>query len=356
MELKQIIDSIKPVNEEIFNEAVDRTSQLLMPPRAMGKLNDLSERLCAMVGHLKPKFDNKGVFVMVGDHGVVEEGVSAFPQEVTGQMIGAFTYGIATINALCSQAGVSVVVTDVGSVSDIPATQVSDKAEYLVRKVANGTKNFVKEPAMTREEAIQSVVTGYEIAIEYIEKSNLDLMTTGDMGIGNTTPSAAIGAVYTGVPVDVMTGRGSGIDDDALKHKTKVIADAIAMHQPDKNDAIDVLSKVGGFEIGAIAGAMLAGAAKNIPVVVDGVISTAGAIIANGISPLAKGYMVAGHKSVEPGQIKMLEHLELEPLLNLGMRLGEGTGAVVAMGILDSAAVIIRDVATFAEAGVSVPD
>jgi nicotinate-nucleotide--dimethylbenzimidazole phosphoribosyltransferase len=353
MKLSEIIDSIKNVDKEMYEKAVERTSNLIMPPRAMGRLNDLSEQLCAISGTLKPKYDKKGVFVMAGDHGVTEEGVSAFPQEVTAQMIGAFTVGIATINALCNDAGVRVVVTDVGGVVDVPAKKISDKADYIVRKVAHGTKNFAKEPAMTREQAEQCVIIGYEVAMEYIEKEGLNLITTGDMGIANTTPSAAIGAVYTGEPVSIMTGRGSGIDDAALKNKTMVIENAIKLHNPDKSDAIDVLSKVGGFEIGAIAGAMLAGAARGVPVIVDGVISTAGALIAAGICPAAKEYMIAGHKSVEPGQIKMLEYLGLSPLLDLGMRLGEGTGAVVAMAVVDSAAAVIRDVATFAEAGVS---
>lgn len=353
MRLTEVIGSIESIDKEMYEKAVERTSNLIMPPRAMGRLNDLSEQLCAISRTLKPRYAKKGVFVMAGDHGVVDEGVNAFPQEVTGQMIGAFCAGVATINALCNEEGVRVVVTDVGAIPDVPATKISDKADYVVRKVAKGTKNFAKEPAMTREEAEQSVITGYQVAVEYIEKEGLELITTGDMGIGNTTPSSAIGAVFTGVSVDIMTGRGSGIGEDALAHKTKVIKDAINLHQPDKNDAIDVLAKVGGFEIGAIAGAMLAGASKGIPVIVDGVISTAGALIAAALSPEAKGYMIAGHKSVEPGQIKMLEYLGLDPLLDLGMRLGEGTGAVVAMSLVDSAAAIIRDVVTFAEAGVS---
>lgn len=353
MNLNQIIESIKPIDKEMYEKAVERTSNLIMPPRAMGRLNDLSEQLCAISGTLAPRYEKKGVFVMAGDHGITEEGVSAFPQEVTAQMIGAFTVGIATINALCNEAGVRVVVTDVGCVVDVPAKKINEKADYVVRKVAKGTKNFAKEAAMTREQAEKSVLAGYEVAMEYIEKEGLELITTGDMGIANTSPSAAIGAVYTGEPVSIMTGRGSGINDDALKHKTEVIDKAVKMHQPDKSDAIDVLSKVGGLEIGAIAGAMLAGAAKGLPVIVDGVISTAGALIAAGLCPNAKEYMIAGHKSVEPGQIKMLEYLGLDPLLNLGMRLGEGTGAVVAMAVVDSAAAIIRDVATFAEAGVS---
>lgn len=353
MKLNDVLAAIVPADREIYKQAVERTSNLIMPPRAMGRLNDLSEQLCAITGTLKPRFDKKGVFVMAADHGVVAEGVSAFPQEVTGQMIGAFTMGIATINALCAQAGVMVVVTDVGSVSDIPAGKVSDKAEYLVKKVAPGTKNFVQEPAMTREQAEQAVMTGYETAIEYIESRGLQLITTGDMGIGNTTPSAAIGVVYTGQSAEIMTGRGSGISDKALALKTRVIDESIKLHRPDREDAIDVLSKVGGFEIGAIAGAMLAGASRRVPVVVDGVISAAGALIAAGLSPAAKDYMIAGHRSVEPGQTKMLEYLGLNPLLELGMRLGEGTGAVAAMGLIDSAAAIIRDVATFEEAGVS---
>ncbi|MGA1846297.1 nicotinate-nucleotide--dimethylbenzimidazole phosphoribosyltransferase [Deferribacter abyssi] len=353
MTLQEIISKIEPIDKETFEKAKERTSQLIMPPRAMGMLNDISERLCAITSNMKPEVDKRAVFVMAGDHGVVEEGVSAFPQQVTCEMIKAFVNGIATITVLARQNNCAVVVADVGSKCEIDEKELSGKNKFIVKKVKYGTNNFAKEPAMTRDEAIQSILAGFEIASKEIKEQKLNLVATGDMGIGNTTPSSAIGSVITGNSVEIMTGKGTGIPSEMLKKKIGVIKKGIEFNKPNPEDPIDVLSKVGGIEIGAIAGVILAAAYHKIPVIIDGIISTAGALIAYKLCPTVIEYMFAGHKSEEPGHIKMLDYLGLKPLLQLNMRLGEGTGAVLAIHILDAAARIIKEVATFSEAGVS---
>ena len=353
MELKDIISRIEPADADYYAKAKERTANLIMPPRAMGYLHDISERLCAISRSLKPKTDRRTVFVMAGDHGVVEEGVSAFPQQVTCEMIRAFVNDIATINILAKQNNCQVIVADVGTKCDFEEKNLQGKNRFIVKKVKKGTDNFLKSPAMSRDEAVKSVLAGFEIASSEIKKKKLNLIATGDMGIGNTTPSSAIGSVITGQSVEDMTGKGTGIPSDMLKKKIEVIERGIDLHKPDKNDGIDVLSKIGGVEIGAIAGVILAAAYHKIPVVIDGIISTAGALIAYTLVPDVLDYMFAGHMSEEPGHIKMLEYLGLHPILKLNMRLGEGTGAVLSMNLIDAASRIISDIATFEEAGVS---
>lgn len=356
MKLEQMIKKIEKSNKLSYEQAKERTSNLIMPPRAMGKLNDLSEKLCAIYGTLKPDTSKKAVFVMAGDHGITKKGVSAFPQEVTGQMIDAFLKGYATINALCNASGVKVFVTDVGTLASTEDTTISNNAEFFQRKVALSTKDFSETSAMTIEEAEQSIMTGFEITSELIIKYSLNLVATGDMGIGNTTPSSAIGSVITGESVETMTGMGSGLNNERLLHKIKLIKQGIQLNNPDPKNGLEILAKVGGFEIGAIAGTILAAAYHKIPVVIDGIISTAGALVASLIAPESIDYMIAGHVSEEPGHKIMLQYLGLVPVLDLSMRLGEGTGAVSAMGIVDLAAAVIKDVATFEEASVSGKD
>lgn len=353
MNLNDILKAIEPTSREIFAQAQERTANLIMPPRALGRLNDIGEKICAIQRTMKPAVDRRMVFVMAGDHGIVEEKVAAFPQEVTGQMMGAFIAGLASINVLSKQAKTKVLVADIGAVCDVNATPTNPDSIYVVRKVRKGTANFTKGQAMTRAEAEASVMAGFEIADEMIKKEKLNLIATGDMGIGNTTPSSAIGAVFTGLSAEIMTGYGSGINQEALKRKQDVITKGIELNKPDKSDALDVLAKVGGLEIGAIAGVILAGAYHKIPVLVDGIISAAGALIAYGLCPTTAEYMISGHKSVEPGQIKMLEYMGLEPLVDLGLRLGEGTGAVMAMHSVEAGVRVITEIATFAEAGVA---
>ena len=349
--LKEIIDGIQPLDESWIKKARTRTSQLVMPPRALGRLHDISEQICGICETLTPNTDKKAVLVMAGDHGIVAEGVSAFPQEVTGAMISTFLSEGAGINALSRHVGAEVRVVDMGIIPALDPSGIQGSERLWIRKVGNGTANFAEEPAMSMEQAEESVTTGFQLASDLFEQG-VNIMGTGDMGIGNTTPSAAIGAVITGESLDTMVGRGTGVDDQGLQRKRKAIQKGIDTNGPDKTDGLDVLSKVGGFEIGGIAGIVLAGAYHRRPVVIDGFISTAGALIANSICPKVSEYLFAGHQSEEPGHRAMLNHLGLRPILDLGMRLGEGTGGALAMTIIDGAVRMFKDVLTFEEAGV----
>jgi len=344
--LEETLKSIKPLDEKAMGMAKERQDQLTKPAGSLGVLEDISIKLAGITGNIINDVDNKSVVVMAGDHGVTEEGVSAFPKEVTPQMVLNFVSGGAAINVLARHVGANVRVVDVGVATAINDPSVTSK------KIRNGTSNFAKEAAMTREEAIKTLEAGIEVANEEID-NGANLLATGDMGIGNTTPSSAILIALTGKPVDGLVGKGTGINNGILDHKKKVINDAISLLKPDKNDPIDVLSKVGGFEIGALAGLILGAAARRVPVVIDGFISGAAALIAGGISPQSKDYMIASHVSVEPGHKVILDELGLKPMLHMDMRLGEGTGAALAMGLVDAATKIIKEMATFAEAGVS---
>ncbi len=350
--LNQIITAIGPISNDWLQKARSRTAQLLMPPRALGHLHDISERLCAIGQTLTPGMDRKAFLVMAGDHGVAAEGVSAFPQEVTGEMIRSFLRGGAGINVLAAQVKAEVFVVDMGIVPHLNPVDLQGGERLAVVKIAAGTRNFTKGPAMSRPEAEKSVLAGFQQAAALFDKG-IEILGTGDMGIANTTPSAAIGMVLTGAGPDQMVGRGTGVNDQGLLRKKDAIRRGLEINRPDKSDPLDVLAKIGGFEIGGIAGAILAAAGYGKPVVVDGFISTAGALIAQALCPTAVDYMFAGHCSEEPGHRIMLSHLGLRPILDLGLRLGEGTGAALAMGIMEGAVRIFRDMATFAEAGVS---
>jgi len=352
IKLDEILDGIVPVDREWIIKAREHTAQLVMPPRALGRLHDISERLCGIYKNLKPSITQKTVLVMAGDHGVVNEGISVFPQDVTGAMVGTFLKGGAGINAICRYVGAEVWVVDMGIIPELEPGSIDGGDRFLVHKIAKGTGNFTKGPAMTRQEAKKAVLTGFKLAAEFFNKG-VDILGTGDMGIGNTTPSAAIGAVVTGSSLEKMVGRGTGIDDEGLMRKRNVINSGIQVNQPDRKDGLDILSKIGGFEIGGIAGCMLAGAYHGRPVMVDGFISTAGALIAHTLCPHVTDYLFAGHCSEEPGHQVMLKHLKLEPILDLGMRLGEGTGGALAMEIMEAALRIFNDVLTFEEAGIS---
>ena len=353
--LREIIGSVKPIEEEWMEKARQRTSQLVMPTRALGKIHDIGERLCAINRTLKPSIDAKAFLVMAGDHGVVEEGVSAYPQVITGEMVRAFLMGGAGINILAGGINAQVQVVDMGIIPDLDPDSLANGDRLLVRKMGRGTENMAKGPAMTREKAEEAVLTGFYVASDLLE-NGVEILGTGDMGIGNTTPSAAIGVVLTGGSVEKMVGRGTGVDDEGLTRKKDVIRRAIEVNQPDARDGLDVLKKIGGFEIGGIAGCILAGAYHSRPVVIDGFISTAGALVANALCPAVKDYLFAGHCSEEPGHRGMLDYLQLDPILDLGMRLGEGTGGALAMGIIGGAAKIAREMLTFEEAGVTNKD
>ena len=353
MKLEDILDNNCHIDKKYLNKAKKHTEKLIIPHRAMGKLHNTAEKICAIRKTLKPDVDKRAVFIMVGDHGIVNEGVSSYPQEVTLQMVNAFLNEAAAVNVLAKQAKADVIVTDVGSFCTVEDVNRTDHNIFLQKKISRGTKNFLKEPAMSYEQAIKSIEIGFEVTNKYIIEKELNLIATGDMGIGNTTSSSAIGAVISGQGVEKLTGSGSGIDEKKLALKINIIKSAIKLHNPDKNDAIDILSKIGGFEIGAIAGSILAAAYNNIPIIIDGIISTSAALIAYTLKKEVSDYMIAGHMSAEPGHRIMLEYLKIDPLLSLDMRLGEGTGALIAMHIIESAVKITTDVATFEEAGVS---
>ena len=344
--LQDILKNIKPVDESRAPAIQARLDNLTKPLGSLGRLEELARRYCLITGRDKPVIRNKIIFTFAGDHGVAGEGVSAFPKEVTPQMVYNFLRGGAAVNVLARHCGARVIVVDVGVDHDFEPSEGLE-----IRKVARGTKNMAIGPAMTRKEAEQAILAGVEMVEKY--KEGLDIIGTGDMGIGNTTPSSAIVSVITGTEPELVTGRGTGIDDASLKGKVAVIKKAIAANRPDPRDAMDVLSKVGGFEIAAIAGLVLGASLHRIPVVIDGFIATAGALIAAELNPLARGYIIAGHQSVEIGHRKMLEHLEQRPLLDLNLRLGEGTGAALGISLVEAGVKILMEMATFADAGVS---
>jgi len=346
---ERLCDRIPPLDEAAMASARDRQNVLTKPQGSLGRLEALSIQLAGITGQALPRVDRKAVIVLAGDHGVVAEGVSAYPSDVTAQMVLNFLHGGAAINVLAGQAGARVVVADVGVAADLPA-----HPRLLRRKVAPGTANFARGPAMTREQAARAVEIGIEIVAGEVAQG-LDLVATGEMGIGNTTPASAITAVYTGLPVAEVTGRGTGVDDEGLARKVKAIERALDLHQPDPSDPLGVLAAVGGFEIGAIAGVCLGAAAHRVPVVVDGFISAAGAVIATALCPALKPYLIASHLSVERGHAALWHALGLCPLLDMDLRLGEGTGAVLAMHLVEAACRILAEMATFASAGIAGP-
>ncbi len=298
----------------------------------------------------RPSFPRKAIIVMAGDHGVTAEGVSAYPADVTKQMVLNFLHGGAAINGLARQAGARVIVVDMGV-----AAEFEGAAGLIHHKIANGTQNMRRGPAMTRAQAEESIGAGMDIVEAEIAKG-LDIMAVGEMGIGNTTPSSAITSLYTSQPASLVTGRGTGLDEAGFIHKVEVIEGSLAFNKPNPADPIDVLSKVGGFEIGGMAGAILFAAAHRLPVMLDGFISGAAALLAVELEPRIKPFLIASHRSVEAGHRAILERLELRPLLDLDLRLGEGTGAALAFHLIDAAVNTLNDMATFSEAGVSEKD
>lgn len=336
------------LDQEALAAARDRLLNQAKPAGSLGVMEDISARLAAIKGTIDVRLTNKRIVTCAGDHGVTEEGVSLFPAEVTPQMVYNFAGGGASVNVIGDHAGAIVKAADIGVNHDF-----EPDLPIFHKKVRHGTANFTKEPAMTREEAIRSIEAGIEIVDELEADAPVDLLGTGDMGIGNTTPSSAVIAAFSGLPVETLTGRGTGIDDAALENKIQVIQKGLDLHRPNPLDPLDVLSKVGGLEIGALAGLVLGAAARGIPVICDGFISTAGALIACELAPAAKQYLFASHKSVEIGHKYMHDRLGLDPLIDLKFRLGEGTGAAVCMELLDLSTRILADIKTFEEVGVT---
>jgi nicotinate-nucleotide--dimethylbenzimidazole phosphoribosyltransferase len=341
---------IGELDRAAMDAARHRQDRLTKPRGSLGILEELSVRIAGMRRGIVAELPQKLVVVMAADHGVVSEGVTLYPQEVTWQMVANFLNGGAAINVLAQMVGARVSVVDMGVIGDMP-----DHSCLVRRKVAAGTKDMLRGPAMSRGQATRAIEAGIEV-LESELGGGVDILATGDMGIGNTTASSAVCAALTGERAELVTGRGTGLDDGQLAYKVEVVQRALEMNHPNPKDAIDVLAKVGGFEIGGLAGVILGAAAQRVPVVIDGFISGAAALIAVGLAPRAKQYLVAGHLSADRGHRVLLEYLGLTPLLSLEMRLGEGTGAVLAMTIVEAAVRTLARMTTFEEAGVSTSD
>ena len=349
MRIEEVIKKIAPLDDDAMKEAQRRQDSLIKPLGALGQLEELSIMVAGITGNPRPAIEKKMIVTMAGDHGVIEEDVSAYPREVTPQMVYGFLSGRAAINVLARHVGAEVVVVDMGVAHDFEATAFEQG--LINKKVGYGTNNIAKGAAMGYNDAVRSIEAGIEVFEEVV--GNADIVGVGDMGIGNTTPSSAIAAFITGRPVEEVTGRGTGVDDSGLQRKINAIKRALEVNKPRRDDAIDVLAKLGGFEIGGMVGVILAAAAKRTPVVIDGFISGAAALIAYELMPQVKNYLIASHRYVEKGHDAIYEYIGLKPLFDLRMRLGEGTGAALAISIVEAACKILNEMATFEEAGVS---
>ena len=350
--IRRTIAAIGPLDEVASAEAHTRQDTLTKPPGSLGRLEEIAVRLAGIAGSPTPRIAHKLVIVCAGDHGVTAEGVSAYPAAVTPQMVLNFVRGGAAINVLTRQTGSRVVIADLGVDHDFPPD-----LPIVHAKVGRGTANIAVGPAMTREATARSVAAGIEIVEREVSahppSDGLTVVGTGDMGIGNTTASSAIVAALTDTPAADVTGRGTGIDDETWRRKVTTIERALVVNAPDPHDALDVLAKVGGYEIGGLVGVILGAAARRCPVVIDGFISGAAALLAATLCPAVCAYLFAAHRSVEVGHRVVLERLGLDPLLDLQLRLGEGTGAALAMHLMDAALAIHTEMATFQDAGVS---
>ena len=347
MTIEEVAAQIQAPDRSFWDRAQARLDRLTKPPGSLGRLEELAARYVMLTVDVNPSRPRAAGFTFAGDHGVATDGVSAYPQAVTAQMVLNFLRGGAGVNVLAGHVEAEVRVVDIGVASELPTIP-----GLIRRRIARGTKNLLHEPAMTKAQAREAVETGMALASE-AAREGIGVLGTGDMGIGNTTPSAAITAVLTGEPPASVTGRGTGIDDTSMRHKITVIERSLAKHRPDPHDALDVLAKVGGFEIAGLAGLILGGAAARVPIMLDGFISGAAALVAVGLAPASRDYLIASHRSVERGHQAVLDRLQLTPLLDLQLRLGEGTGACLGINLLQAAIKIYLQMATFEEAGVS---
>lgn len=343
----KILAEITPVSKDALAKAQAHLDNLTKPPGSLGALENLARRYAAIRGTGTPKIERKTIFVFAADHGVTAEGVSAYPAEVTRQMVLNFLSGGAAINVLARHIGAEVAVVDIGVDHEF-----GDFPGLIGRKIARGTKNMAQGPSMSRSQAQDALQTGIDLARDYSGKG-VDIFGVGDMGIGNTTASAAILAVYGTESIETLTGRGTGIDDLKLRHKVEIVKQAIRINRPDPADPINVLATVGGFEIAGIAGLILGAAASRRPVVIDGLISSAAAVIALKLHETVKDYIFTSHRSQEPGHRICFHLLDQPPLFDLEMRLGEGTGAALGISLVDAAVKIYSEMATFASAGIA---
>lgn len=344
MKLFDVIKQIQPLNKEVMKNVSEYIDNLTKPAGSLGRIEELAIQIAGITGNERPTVKNPAIVICAGDHGIVEEGVSAFPQEVTKLMINNFIQGGAAINVFARQIGAKVTVVDVGVKGEI----TSDKV--VCKKVKHGTNNFLHEDAMTEEEAIRAIETGMEVADELIDAGH-ELLITGEMGIGNTTASSALIAAYTNEPVEKVVGFGTGLDEIGHRRKIEVIKKALESRQVNKEETLKTFAKVGGLEIGALAGVILQGAARKVPVIVDGLISSAAALVAFELCPTVSEHIIISHQSVEPGQAALFKYLKKKPLLNLDLRLGEGTGAALSYPLVDAACRMVSEMATFSDIG-----
>ena len=346
--LEKTLAEIENLDHNMLKAARERVDSLIKPPTSLGRLEDLAIQLAGITNNLYPVVDEKAIIVMAADHGVYEEGISSNPQGITYAQTGFFPKGLTGVCAIARVSGAKIVTVDIGVKGDLPPD-----SGVILRKIKHGTDNLAKGPAMTREEAIRSLEVGIEIAQEEMKKG-VQMLGTGEMGIGNTTPSTAIVSVIGGIDPLEITGRGAGLGKGGIEHKAEVIRQAIQVNQPNRKDGIDILSKIGGLEIGGMAGVMIAGAANRIPVIVDGYISTAAALIAVTIEPKVKDYLITAHVSAEPGALKASELLGIEPIVQMNMCLGEGSGAALVFPIVEAACSMMKHMATFEEVGMKI--
>ena len=349
--IAQTVAAIGGADAAAIEAADRRQDDLTKPPGALGRLEALAARIAGITGQARPQLDRRLIVVAAGDHGVTAQGVSAYPTEVTAQMVANFLAGGAAINVLAAHAGARVLVVDAGVARETP-----EDPRLLRLRLAPGTRDMTVEPAMTRALAEQAVAEGIALVARERAKDGADIIAAGEMGIGNTTSAAAIIAIATSHPPRAVTGRGTGIDDAHHERKVQAIERALALHRPDATDGVGLLAAVGGFEVGVLAGVYLGAAAARMPVLMDGVISGAAALIATAIAPASGSFVIAAHRSSEPGHTATLEHLRLEPLLDLGLRLGEGSGAALGMTLCVAACRLLDEMATFSEAGVTDSD
>jgi nicotinate-nucleotide--dimethylbenzimidazole phosphoribosyltransferase len=342
---------ILPLSVIARGSALTRQADLTKPPGSLGRLEELSVAIAAMTDTERPRLTERLVVVAAGDHGVTKRGVSAYPAEVTGQMVGNFLSGGAAINVLARHADARVRVVDAGV-----ASPTADVPELLKLQLGSGTADITEGPAMSRETAERAVAAGIRLFEEELTSPGVDIVACGEMGIGNTTSAAAIVATVTGRPPASVTGRGTGVDDEAHATKVRAIETALSINQPDPQDGIGLLASVGGFEIGVLAGVYLGASSRRVPAVMDGLISGAAALVAVAIEPQVRDYLIASHRSTEPGHQATLEALELEPLLDLGLRLGEGSGSALGITLCVAACRLLDEMATFSEAGVTDSD
>jgi len=345
--IRDSISSVPPLAPGWRTRALARLNSLTKPVGSLGRLEEIAARLVAIREEERPQCSNKVIFTLAADHGVTDEGVSAYPKAVTRQMVLNFLGGGAAINVLGRQFGIDIVIVDVGVDGEL-----GQLAGLVRAKVRCGTRNIAREPAMTQTEMESAIGLGLQLAQTAQEQGRM-LIGTGEMGIGNTTAASAITAVLTGQPAGQVTGRGAGLDDIGLEHKVEVVERALATNHVSSSDPLDVLRKVGGLEIAGLTGLIIGAASRRIPVVIDGFIATAAAAIAVALQPRVRQFLFAGHRSIEPGHSALLEFIGEKPLLDLEMRLGEGTGAALAMAVIESAAKLYNEMATFSSAGVS---